>query len=72
MFLIKILKLKLNKGEKMNKEVVIKNAKKVGGILLVVFKYMFKALWVCFKGFCKALWWILKNFKFKSSSMFDK
>ena len=53
----------------MDKEVAMENAKKVGGILLVVSKYTIGIVWVVIKWISKAIWWILKNFKFQSTSM---
>ncbi|MBO5905313.1 MAG: hypothetical protein J6Q84_02710 [Kiritimatiellae bacterium] len=53
----------------MDKEVAAEKAKKIGGILLVVLTKTFKVMWVCVKWIFKALWWIIKNFKFKTTSM---
>lgn len=53
----------------MDKEAVVENAKKVGGVLLVISKYTVGILWTVIKWVFKALWWILKNFKFQSWSM---
>ena len=65
-----LTRMRFSKGHsKMDKEAAAENAKKVGGILLVISKYTIGVVWFIIKWAGKIIWWILKNFKVQTGSV---